>query len=110
MKGLPRRYSPRRTLSRPPVTVRNLDAWYAAFDVKPADKLYLAPADRVRHLVSQYRLGPDQGKRHLTAGRGRTVGRPETIQKRVYRKCKRVDCLLGQAVSANPSGGHGIAR
>jgi endothelin-converting enzyme/putative endopeptidase len=31
-----------------PVTVRNLDAWYAAFDVKPADKLYLAPADRVR--------------------------------------------------------------
>ena len=31
-----------------PVTVRNLDAWYAAFDVKPGDKLYLAPADRVR--------------------------------------------------------------
>ena len=30
------------------VTVRNLDAWYAAFDVKPGDKLYLAPADRVR--------------------------------------------------------------
>ena len=30
-----------------PVTVRNLDAWYAAFDVKPGDKLYLAPADRV---------------------------------------------------------------
>jgi putative endopeptidase len=29
-------------------TVRNLDAWYAAFDVKPGDKLYLAPADRVR--------------------------------------------------------------
>ncbi len=29
-------------------TVRNLDAWYAAFDVKPAEKLYLAPADRVR--------------------------------------------------------------
>jgi putative endopeptidase len=28
-------------------TVRNLDAWYAAFDVKPGDKLYLAPADRV---------------------------------------------------------------
>lgn len=29
-------------------TVRNLDAWYTAFDVKPGDKLYLAPADRVR--------------------------------------------------------------
>jgi putative endopeptidase len=28
-------------------TVRNLDAWYAAFDVKPVDKLYLVPADRV---------------------------------------------------------------
>jgi endothelin-converting enzyme/putative endopeptidase len=28
-------------------TVRNLDAWYAAFDVKPGDKLYLPPADRV---------------------------------------------------------------
>jgi putative endopeptidase len=27
-----------------PVTVRNLDAWYAAFDVQPGDKLYLAPA------------------------------------------------------------------
>jgi len=31
-----------------PATVRNLDAWYAAFDVQPGDKLYLAPADRVR--------------------------------------------------------------
>jgi putative endopeptidase len=29
-------------------TVRNLDAWYGAFDVKPGEKLYLAPADRVR--------------------------------------------------------------
>ncbi len=28
-------------------TVRNLDAWYAAFDVKAPEKLYLAPADRV---------------------------------------------------------------
>jgi putative endopeptidase len=28
-------------------TVRNLDAWYAAFDVKAGDKRYLAPADRV---------------------------------------------------------------
>jgi predicted metalloendopeptidase len=29
-------------------TVRNLDAWYDAFGVKPGQKLYLAPADRVR--------------------------------------------------------------
>jgi predicted metalloendopeptidase len=29
-------------------TVRNLDAWYTAFDVKPGQKLFLAPADRVR--------------------------------------------------------------
>lgn len=29
-------------------TVRNIDAWYAAFDVKPVEKLYLAPAERVR--------------------------------------------------------------
>ena len=29
-------------------TVRNLDAWYAPFDVKGGQKLYLAPADRVR--------------------------------------------------------------
>ena len=29
-------------------TVRNIDAWYAAFDVKPGQKLYLAPPDRVR--------------------------------------------------------------
>jgi putative endopeptidase len=29
-------------------TVRNLDAWYAAFDVKPRENLCLAPADRVR--------------------------------------------------------------
>jgi predicted metalloendopeptidase len=28
--------------------VRNIDAWYAAFDVKPAEKLYLAPEERVR--------------------------------------------------------------
>ncbi len=30
------------------LTVRNLDPWYAAFDVSAGDKLYLAPADRVR--------------------------------------------------------------
>jgi endothelin-converting enzyme/putative endopeptidase len=29
-------------------TVRNLDAWYAAFDVKPGETLYLAPQQRVR--------------------------------------------------------------
>ena len=29
-------------------TVRNLDPWYEAFDVKPGQALYLAPADRVR--------------------------------------------------------------
>lgn len=29
-------------------TVRNLDAWYKSFDVKPGQKLYLAPADRVK--------------------------------------------------------------
>ena len=28
--------------------VRNLDAWYSAFDVKPGDALYLPPAERVR--------------------------------------------------------------
>ena len=30
------------------LTVRNLDDWYAAFAVSPAQKLYLAPAARVR--------------------------------------------------------------
>jgi putative endopeptidase len=25
-----------------------VDAWYTAFDVKPGDSLYVAPADRVR--------------------------------------------------------------
>ena len=28
--------------------MRNVDAWYDAFGVKPGDKLYVAPADRVR--------------------------------------------------------------
>jgi len=28
--------------------VRNVDAWYAAFDVKPGDQLYLPPQERVR--------------------------------------------------------------
>lgn len=29
-------------------TVRNIDAWYSAFNVKPGEKLYLAPEARVR--------------------------------------------------------------
>ena len=31
-----------------PNTVRNVDAWYEAFGVKPGDKLYLPPEERVR--------------------------------------------------------------
>lgn len=30
------------------LTVRNIDAWYEAFDVKPGETLYLAPDERVR--------------------------------------------------------------
>jgi putative endopeptidase len=30
------------------LTVRNIDAWYAAFYVQPGEKLYLAPPERVR--------------------------------------------------------------
>ena len=30
------------------LTVRNLDAWYKAFDVQPGDRLYLPPEERVR--------------------------------------------------------------
>jgi endothelin-converting enzyme/putative endopeptidase len=30
------------------LTVRNLDAWYSAFDVKPGDRLYLPPEKRVK--------------------------------------------------------------
>lgn len=29
-------------------TVRNIDGWYAAFDVKPGETLYLGPDQRVR--------------------------------------------------------------
>jgi endothelin-converting enzyme/putative endopeptidase len=29
-------------------TVRNIEAWYSAFEVKPGEKLYLAPPDRVQ--------------------------------------------------------------
>lgn len=30
------------------LTVRNLDPWYSAFNIKPSQKLYLAPKDRVQ--------------------------------------------------------------
>lgn len=30
------------------LTVRNLDAWYSAFDVQPGDAMYLKPSERVR--------------------------------------------------------------
>jgi endothelin-converting enzyme/putative endopeptidase len=30
------------------LTVRNEDGWYSAFDIRPTDKLYLVPKDRVR--------------------------------------------------------------
>jgi len=33
-------------------TVRNLDAWYAAFAVRPGEKLYLKPDDRVQVVVN----------------------------------------------------------
>ena len=29
-------------------TLRNVDAWYAAFDVKPGDPMYVTPDQRVR--------------------------------------------------------------
>jgi putative endopeptidase len=29
-------------------TVRNIDAWYSAFEVTPDDPLFLAPSARVR--------------------------------------------------------------
>jgi putative endopeptidase len=35
-------------MARVNAVVRNVDAWYAAFDIKPGDKLYVAPADRVK--------------------------------------------------------------
>jgi predicted metalloendopeptidase len=31
-----------------PFTVRNVDAWYSAFDVRPGDPMFLAPAERIR--------------------------------------------------------------
>lgn len=34
--------------ARVDIPLRNLDAWYSAFDVRPGDKLYLPPGKRVR--------------------------------------------------------------
>jgi endothelin-converting enzyme/putative endopeptidase len=34
--------------ARGSIPERNIDAWYAAFDVKPGDKLFIKPEDRVR--------------------------------------------------------------
>ena len=39
-------HSPGRYRAFVPLT--NIDAFYAAFDIKPGDKLYRAPADRVK--------------------------------------------------------------
>ncbi|HEY0625524.1 MAG TPA: M13-type metalloendopeptidase [Allosphingosinicella sp.] len=39
-------HSPGQTRAFAPL--RNVDAWYQAFNVKPGDKLYIAPEDRVR--------------------------------------------------------------
>jgi putative endopeptidase len=35
-------------VARVDIPMRNVDAWYDAFEVKPGDKLYLAPDERVR--------------------------------------------------------------
>ncbi|MBV9541833.1 MAG: peptidase M13 [Alphaproteobacteria bacterium] len=34
--------------ARTDIPIQNIDAWYAAFNVKPGDKLYRAPKDRVK--------------------------------------------------------------
>jgi putative endopeptidase len=34
--------------ARASTAIRNIDAWYAAFDVKPGDKLYIPPEKRAR--------------------------------------------------------------
>ena len=39
-------HSPEQYRTNAPIT--NVDAWYAAFDVKPGDKMYKAPADRTK--------------------------------------------------------------
>ena len=44
------KFSPIRTrpITGVPLEVRNQDPWYKAFEVKPGNKLYLAPADRLQ--------------------------------------------------------------
>jgi putative endopeptidase len=39
-------HSPRRFRVNGPL--QNIDAWYTAFDIKPGDRLYVAPEHRVR--------------------------------------------------------------
>jgi putative endopeptidase len=39
-------HSPEQFRTNAPIS--NMDAWYAAFDVKPGDKMYKKPADRIR--------------------------------------------------------------
>jgi putative endopeptidase len=34
--------------ARADTAIRNIDAWYKAFDVKPGDKLYIPPEQRAR--------------------------------------------------------------
>ncbi len=34
--------------ARTAIPLQNIDAWYKAFDVKPGDRLYRAPKDRVK--------------------------------------------------------------
>jgi predicted metalloendopeptidase len=36
------------TSARVNIILRNLDAWYEAFHIQPADKQYLKPEDRVK--------------------------------------------------------------
>ena len=52
-------------------TVRNLDAWYDAFDVKPGEKLYLAPAEPRPRLVSVAEGG--QARKRRLGGTDRSV-------------------------------------
>ena len=39
-------HSPEQYRTNAPIS--NMDAWYAAFDVKPGDKMYKKPADRIK--------------------------------------------------------------
>src|SRR3546814_19365140 len=40
-------------------TVRNLDPWYKAFDVKPGEKIYLPPEQPVRIRSEERRVGKE---------------------------------------------------